>query len=107
MALEVIAIGSDNIVRLDLLTDASGAGGTLIGGATVSFTLKDATGAAILSNVSMPMSVLLARYEGTIPATTTNTLTLNALYTIEITATYSGTTLFRKLSCIAKYRSNQ
>jgi hypothetical protein len=43
------------------------------------------------------------RYEGTIPNTAA--LTLNALYTLEITTTSAGLTLFRRLSCVAKYRS--
>src|SRR5689334_22964735 len=108
MALEVISIGSDNLVRLDLLQNAS----TLayVNAATVTFTLLDSTGAVVGGQQNIAMAYIAAskgRYEGTLPASITTTLTLNALYTIQITATYLGITLFRKLSCMAKYRSNQ
>jgi hypothetical protein len=104
MALEVLAIGSDNLVRLDKLTNAST--GAFVNNATVSYVLKDSTGTIIISSTSMPyVTASLGRYEGTIPYTTS--LTLNSQYTIEITATGAGSTIFRKLSCIAKYRSSQ
>lgn len=108
MALEVLAIGSDNLVRLDALTNASS--GAYVNSATVTFTLKDSTGAVFggLSGVSMPyVASSNGRYEGTIAASVSATMTPNAVFTIEITATFAGTTLFRRLSCIAKYRSNQ
>ncbi len=106
MSLEVIAIGSDNLVRLDQLQSAST--GLYINAATVSFVLKDSTGAVIQNSTTMAyIAASNGRYEGTIPASVTNTLTQNSLYSIEITATYLGGTLFRKLSCIAKYRSSQ
>lgn len=104
MSLEVLSIGSSNLVRLDALTNAST--GAYVNAATVSFTLKDATGSVVsgLSGVSMPyVSASNGRYEGTIPSTAT--LTLNALYTLEITTTAGALVLFRRLSCIAKYRS--
>lgn len=106
MALEVIAIGSDNLVRLDQLQNAST--NQAVNAATVSFTLKDGTGSILQANTLMPyIAASKGRYEGTIPASLTATLTPNAPYTVEITATYTGTTLFRRLSCVAKYRSNQ
>jgi hypothetical protein len=106
MALEVLAIGSDNLVRLDVLQNASSA--AYINGALVSFALLDSNGATVLGSTLMNyVTASNGRYEGTIPAATTRNLTLNALYTVQITATYNGATLFRKLSCIAKYRSNQ
>jgi hypothetical protein len=106
MALEVLAIGSDNLVRLDVLQNASSA--TYINGAAVSFVVLDSGGAIVQGTTVMNyVAASNGRYEGTIPASITRTLTLNALYTIQITATYSGATLFRKLSGIAKYRSNQ
>lgn len=106
MALEVIAIGSDNLVRLDQLQSAST--GLYVNAAVASFALLDATGAVIQNTTSMAyIAASNGRYEGTIPASVTNTLAQNAQYTIQITATYLGGTLFRKLSCIAKYRSNQ
>lgn len=104
--LEVISIGSDNLVRLDVLTNAST--GAYVNNATVTFTLKDANGNVVagLSGVAMPyVSGQNGRYEGTIPNGTA--LTQNALYTIEVTATSGSVILFRKLSCVAKYRSNQ
>jgi hypothetical protein len=104
MSLEVLGINSSNLVRLDVLTNAST--GAYVNNATVTFSLKDASGNIVgsLSGVSMPyIASSNGRYEGTIPNTTT--LTLNALYTIEITATASPLILFRRLSCIAKYRS--
>src|SRR6266481_40142 len=104
--IEVISIGSDNIVRLDALTNASS--GAYINNATVTFTLKDATGAVVggLAGVSMPyVAASNGRYEGTIPNGTS--LALNAFYTIEVTAIAGALQIFRKLSCIAKYRSSQ
>jgi hypothetical protein len=104
MSLEVLAIGSDNLVRLDALTNYSS--GAFINNATVTFNLKDNTGSTILGPATMSyVNASNGRYEGTIPYT--QSLTLNSYYTIEITATGGGYTLFRKLSCIAKYRSNQ
>jgi hypothetical protein len=104
MSLEVLAIGSDNLVRLDALTNASS--GAYVNSATVSYVLKDAKGSVVIASTNMPyVAASNGRYEGTIPYTTA--LTLNAYYTIEITAQGGGFTLFRKLSCIAKYRSNQ
>src|SRR5207244_3075665 len=104
--IEVISIGSDNTVRLDALTNASS--GAYINNATVTFTLKDSTGAAVLSNQTMSyVSASNGRYEGTIPNGTTSTMAQNAQYTIEITATSGALVLFRKLSCIAKYRADK
>ena len=101
--IEVISIGSDNIVRLDALTNASS--GAYINNATVTYTLKDSTGTVVLSNQTMIyVAASNGRYEGTIPQSTTSTMAVNAQYTVEITATQGGLTLFRKLSCIAKYR---
>jgi hypothetical protein len=104
MSLEVLSINSTNLIRLDVLTNASS--GAYVNNATVTFSLKDAGGNIVggLSNVSMPyIASSNGRYEGAIPNTTS--LTLNALYTIEITATASPIVLFRRLSCVAKYRS--
>ncbi len=104
--IEVISIGSDNIVRLDALTNASS--GAYINNATVTFTLKDSTGAAVLSNQTMSyVAASNGRYEGTIPNGTTATMTQNAQYTIEITATSGALVLFRRLSGIAKYRADK
>ena len=106
MALEVLAIGSDNLVRLDVLQNVSTA--AYINGAVVTFVLLDSSGNTVLGTTLMNyVAASNGRYEGTVPASTTRNLTLNALYTVQITATYNGATLFRKLSCIAKYRSNQ
>jgi hypothetical protein len=104
MSLEVLSINSTNLVRLDALTNSSS--GSFVNSATVTFSLKDAGGNIVggLSGVSMPyVASSNGRYEGTIPNSTA--LTLNALYTIEITATASSLVLFRRLSCVAKYRS--
>jgi hypothetical protein len=107
MSLEVLSIGSDNMVRLDQLTNASTA--AYVNSATVTFTLKDATGAVYngQSGVSMPyIAASNGRYEGTIPNGTTSLMSPNQLFTVEITATSGSIVLFRRLSCIAKYRSN-
>jgi hypothetical protein len=104
MSLEVLAIGSDNLVRLDALTNVSS--GAYINNATVNYVLKDAGGNVVISSTAMNyVNASNGRYEGNIPYTTA--LTLNAYYTIEITAVGAGLTLFRRLSSIAKYRSNQ
>jgi len=104
--IEIISIGSDNIVRLDALTNASS--GAFINNATVTFTLKDSTGAVVLNNQTMSyLAASNGRYEGTIPNSTTGSMAQNAQYTIEITATSGALVLFRKLSCIAKYRADK
>lgn len=103
MSLQVIGIGSDNLVRLDGLNQISPA--QPVNNATVSYTLTDANGNVVngLQNVQMTkVAGYNGRYEGNIPANTP--LTLNALYTVAIlaVATY---TLYRQVPCIAKYRS--
>jgi hypothetical protein len=104
MSLEVLAIGSDNLVRLDALTNASS--GAFINNATVSYVLKDAKGTIIINTTTMAyVAASNGRYEGTIPYTTT--LALNNYFTIEVTAVGGGFTIFRKLSCIAKYRADK
>lgn len=104
MSIELLAIGSDNLVRLDALTNASS--GAYVNNATVSFVLKDIKGTVIQNTTTMSyVTASNGRYEGTVPAAAA--LTTNSYYTIEITAVGAGFTLFRKLSCIAKYRSNQ
>ena len=104
--IEVISIGSDNIVRLDALTNASS--GANINNATVTFTLKDSSGAVVLNNQTMTyVAASNGRYEGTIPNGTTAAMAQNAQYSIEITATSGALVLFRKLACIAKYRSDK
>src|SRR5579871_4029289 len=106
MFLEANAIRSDNLVRLDQLQSAST--GQYVNAATVSFVLKDTTGAVVQGATAMPyVAASNGRYEGTITAATSATLAQNGQYSIEITATYLGATLFRKLSAVAKYRSNQ
>jgi hypothetical protein len=102
--LEVLAIGSDNLVRLDALTNAST--GAFVNSASVSFVLRDALGNIVVGTTAMPyVTGSNGRYEGAIPAATA--LVENATYTLEITATASGLVLFRKVSAIAKYRSNR
>jgi hypothetical protein len=103
MSLQIIAIGSDNLVRLDGLEQLSPQ--QVVNAATVTYTLTDANGNVVngLSNVAMlKVPNFNGRYEGNIPNTTP--LTLNALYTVAITAV-AAYTLLRKVSCIAKYRS--
>jgi hypothetical protein len=106
MSLEILAINSDNLVRLDNLTNASS--GAAINNATVTFTLKDSTGAVFggLLNIAMPyVAASSGRYEGVIPNNAA--LVLNSFYTIEVTAVSAAQQIFRKLSCIAKYRADQ
>jgi hypothetical protein len=104
MALEVLAINSDNLVRLDGLTNASR--GAYINNATVTFNLVDASGAPLINAAGMSfVAASNGRYEGTIPYTTG--LTLNAFYTLQITAIGGGFRLYRQIQCIAKYRSTQ
>jgi hypothetical protein len=106
MSLEVIAIGSDNLVRLDSLQNAT----TLayINSASVSFTLLDSGGNVVVSNVAMPyVGGSNGRYEGNINNAVSSGLTPLAAYTIQITGSYQGIQIFRKISCVALYRSNQ
>jgi hypothetical protein len=104
MSLEVLAISSDNLVRLDSLTNTSS--GAFINNATVTFVLKNSSGTVIVNTTTMNyVAASNGRYEGTIPNSTS--LTQNSQYSIEITAVGGGLTIFRKLSCIAKYRSSQ
>jgi hypothetical protein len=104
MALEVLAINSDNLVRLDGLTNAST--GAYVNNATVTFSLLDAGGNILIANSSMSfVASSNGRYEGTIPYTTV--LTLNAFYMLQITAIGGGFRVFRQIQCIAKYRSSQ
>jgi hypothetical protein len=93
------------MVRLDKLKNAST--DAYINSATVSFRLKDAEGATIQGPTTMSyVAASDGRYEGVITAVNTATLDPNAVYAVEITATFTGFTLFRKLSCVARYRSN-
>jgi hypothetical protein len=104
MALEVLAINSDNLVRLDGLTSAST--GAYVNNATVTFSLVDASGSNLIANSTMNfVASSNGRYEGTIPYTTV--LTLNAFYTLQITAIGGGFRVYRQIQCVAKYRSTQ
>lgn len=104
MSLEVLSIGSDNLVRLDALTNASS--GAYVNSATVAYVLKDSAGSVVVSSTAMSyVASSDGRYEGTIQDSVA--LAENALYTIEITATSGSTVLFRRVPCIAKYRSNK
>lgn len=106
--IEVIAIASDNLVRLDALTNAST--GAYVNNATCTFTLKDSSGNVFqaLANVSMPyVGGTNGRYEGTIPNAASSQMAVNSRYTCEVTANVGGTILFRKLSCVAQYRAQQ
>jgi len=102
--LAVIAIGSDNIVRLDRLKDASAE--VYVNSAVVSFRLKDAAGGTLQGPT--PMSFIAGsdgRYEGLIQDTLA--LVENAVYSIEVTAVHGSTVLFRRVSAVARYRSTQ
>jgi hypothetical protein len=104
MAAELISIGSSVLVRLDKLKNAST--DAYVNSATVAFVLKDADGNTIQSSTSMAyIASSDGRYEGVITAANSGALNQDATYVIEITATFSGYTLFRKLSCTARYRS--
>jgi len=108
MSLEVIGIGSDNLVRLDVLTNAST--GAYVNNATASFTLKDSAGNIVAGANAINMPYVAAsngRYEGTLTNAVSAALAVNGQYTVEVTANSGGTILFRKLSCIALYRSSQ
>jgi len=106
MAAELISIGSDVMVRLDKLKNAST--DAYINSATVSFRLKDSDGNTIQGPTTMSyIASSDGRYEGGITAASSGALTESASYSVEITATFSGFTLFRKLSCIARYRGVQ
>lgn len=97
-----IAIGSDNLVRLDLLTDASS--GSYIEDATLSFQLLGLDGTVILDTIAMAyVAASNGRYEGTIPASTSTTLSQGTNYIIAITAVKSGTTLLRRVQAAADY----
>jgi hypothetical protein len=86
MALEVLAINSDNLVRLDGLTNASSA--AYINNATVTYALLDNTGATVTSGSLSYVAASNGRYEGTVAYTIS--LTLNAFYTLQVTAIGGG-----------------
>jgi hypothetical protein len=72
MALEVLAINSDNLIRLDGLTNASS--GAYINNATVTYALLDNTGATVTSGSLSSVAASNGRYEGTVIYTTRLTL---------------------------------
>jgi hypothetical protein len=106
MSVELISIGSDVLVRLDKLKNAST--DSYLNAATVTFNLKDSSGTVIQGPTTMGyVAASNGRYEGVITSANTGALSQNSLYYVEITATSGGYTLFRKLSCVARYRSIQ
>jgi hypothetical protein len=106
MSVELISIGSDVLVRLDKLKNAST--DAYINSATVTFTLKDSAGAAVQGPTSMGyVAASNGRYEGVITNATSTGLSQTEAYTVEVTATSGSYVLFRKLSCVARYRSLQ
>jgi hypothetical protein len=102
MAVEVLSVDSDNLVRLDLLTNAST--GAYINNATVTFNFKDQNGNLLVGPVSMTNVNATGRYEGTL-LQSAYPLVAETSYLFEITANSSGTILFRRLYCIAKVRA--
>lgn len=102
MAVEVLSVNSDNLVRLDNLTNASS--GAYVNNATVTFNFRDANGNLLVGPVSMTNVNATGRYEGSL-LQSAYTLVPETTYLIEITANSSGTILFRRLYCIAKVRA--
>jgi hypothetical protein len=101
-----IGLSSDNLVRLDSLTNSST--GAFINTATVTFTLFDSTGTAVAGATSVTMPFVAGsngRYEGSITNAVSAGLTLNAQYRIDITATSGAIQLFRRISAVAKFRA--
>jgi hypothetical protein len=99
--MEKIAISSDNRVKLIGLTDDSG---TIIGTATVTFSLTDSTGVAVVSGVAMPaVNADTGYYAGTLP----HSLSLIELadYWLNVTATYGSVRRVWKEQCKAVYLS--
>ena len=102
MSIITLALGSDNLVRLDKLTDASS--GDLVSAAVVVCTLYDSAGNAVAGASAIAMAAVAGtdgRYEGTLQDTLS--LVDGRMYTLEITAT-SGTVVRKwRRPCRAMY----
>ena len=100
----LIYINADNLIEYDGMRRASDE--TYINDATVTFTLKDSNGNAVTGATTVAMAYVSGsdgKYQGTLDSTVT--LTENAYYTVEFTATSGTLNDFRRLSVQAKYRT--
>lgn len=75
--------------------------------ATVTWTLRSATGTSIATGSCTYQSASNGVYSGSIGAATTAGLTENAFYLLELSLSQSGNTGFRQLVCKAQYRRDQ
>jgi len=100
-----VYINSDNRVRWDRMKDARD--DSYVNTATVTFTLKNEDGTAIVgaSAVSMPYVALSdGRYQGTLPRAASTLLTPGQKLFLELTATRGSAVAFRRLQCTAAYK---
>ncbi len=99
-------INSDTLIRLDRLKNPTD--DSFVNNATVTFTLKDSSGANVTGAVAVSMAYVTSsdgRYEGLVA----NTVTLGDPQTeFDLEVTIVGTrTDFRKIRCVSKYRGSR
>jgi len=95
-----IYVNSDTLIELSALKRS--ATDTYVNDATVTMTLKDVNGVALVTGTSMAyVAGSNGKYQGTLQ----NTLTLTAgyKYFLEITATRGTEVLFKRILCYAVY----
>ena len=81
--------------------------GAYVNDATVTFTLKTAAGVAVSGATAIAMAYVAAsngKYQGTLESTVS--LTADASYTLEITASSSSRNGFVALDCITRNRTS-
>ena len=100
--MEALAIGSDNLVEVDELTNEST--DAYVNNATIIMTLKDSSLDAVPNAEDLSLAYVAGsngKYQGTIPSTVS--LTAGSRYYLDISATGGGVTLFVRIPCRAQY----
>ncbi len=95
--------GEDNLLEWDKMTRADT--GAYVNNATVSFALKDSTGAAV-TNGTGALSYVAAsngKYQGVLPATAA--IVAGQFYTLELTAASGADDGFRRIRCVAAHHA--
>lgn len=101
-------VSADNTIRIksdDVAGLLAASDGSSITDATVTFTLKDSDNATVsgASAISMTYSATTEYYQGTLESTVS--LTAEAIYYLEITATSGTKNGFWRTECRAAYQS--